>query len=215
MSELVPVAFDLETSGFDEAAVVTVAGFAHQLTNKLILNTGGRRADASHLENDLTDCSKTHLELVVVEDERALLEGIGDFVHERLDGDAHYLTAYNGERWRGGFDLPFLRTACHRNDVRWPFGDIAYADTMDAIERFDTGDSSDLVGVYDRLIGEETCDPFDDSEAAVTAFENGEWLPLLKHNLADIERTRDLANLASRFVPSSDFSMKNLQPPQR
>jgi hypothetical protein len=40
-------------------------------------------------------------------------------------------------------------------------------------------------------------------------------LPLLQHNLADIERNRELVTLASRFVPQSDFQMKNLAPPQR
>jgi hypothetical protein len=72
----------------------------------------------------------------------------------------------------------------------------------------------DLVGVYDALIGEETCDPFEDSAAAVDAFESGDWLPLLEHNLADIQRTRELADLAVRFVARSDFKMKNLAPPQ-
>jgi hypothetical protein len=47
----------------------------------------------------------------------------------------------------------------------------------------------------------------------VDAFEAAEWLPLLKHNLADIQRTRELAQLADRYVPRSDFGMKNLQPP--
>jgi len=57
------------------------------------------------------------------------------------------------------------------------------------------------------LLTDETCDPFDDSEEAVTAFEAAEWLPLLKHNLADIQRTRELAQLADRFVLQSDFGM--------
>jgi hypothetical protein len=55
---------------------------------------------------------------------------------------------------------------------------------------------------------------FEDSAAAVTVFKDGEWLSLLKHNLADIQRTRELADLASRFIPKPDFSMKNLAPPQ-
>jgi hypothetical protein len=85
---------------------------------------------------------------------------------------------------------------------------------MEAIQRFDTGDTSDLVGVYDRLIGDESCDLFDESGQAVDAWEQREWLPLLKHNLADIERNRELAVLAGEYVPKSDFSMKNLAPPQ-
>ena len=84
---------------------------------------------------------------------------------------------------------------------------------MQIVDRFDTNDQSDLVGVYDALIGEDTCDPFGDSATVVDAFESGDWLPLLKHNLADIQRTRELAELAGGFVPKSDFSMKNLAPP--
>lgn len=68
----------------------------------------------------------------------------------------------------------------------WPFGDLAYADMMELVDRFDTQDQRDLVGVYDYLLGNETCDPFK-SGAAVEAFEAAEWLPLLEHNLADIQ----------------------------
>ena len=141
------------------------------------------------------------------------MEGLAAFADDRIDGDRHYLTAYNGERWRGGFDLPFLRSACVRRDVEWPFPDIAYADTMDMVEGFDTGDVSDLVGVYEVLIDDEDCDPFNDSASGVATHEDGNWVPLLLHNLADIERTRELAVLSGRYIPKSDFNMKNLSPP--
>lgn len=215
MGSLDPVAFDIETSGLDESAVVTVAGFAHDLGCWLVLNADGRDADEGALESALEECAGRPATLTVREDERELLRAVGGFAADRLDGDRHYLTAYNGERWSGGFDLPFLRSACLRTDVRWPFGDLPYADTMDAVERFDTNDRRDLVGVYDALVGADTPDPFDDSEEAVAAFENGDWRPLLKHNLADVERTLELARLAGRFVARSDFSMKNLAPPRR
>ena len=142
-----------------------------------------------------------------------LTEAVAAFVTQRLNGDRHYLTAFNGETWSGGFDLPFCRTRYLRHGMEWPFGDVAYADMMQIVDRFDTNDTNDLVGVYDILVGEETCDPFEDSVEAVDAFEAGDWLPLLKHNLADIQRTRELADLAGRFIPKSDFSMKNLAPP--
>jgi hypothetical protein len=54
-----------------------------------------------------------------------------------------------------------------------------------------------------------------DSGRAVDVFEDGDWLPLLKHNLADIQRTRELADLTGRFVPQSDFLMKNLAHPSQ
>jgi len=85
---------------------------------------------------------------------------------------------------------------------------------MEVMDRFDTDDRSDLVGVYDYLIGHDSCDPFEESGEAVKAFETGDWEALLLHNLADIQRTRELAVLAGQYVPKSDFRMKNLAPPE-
>lgn len=214
MTGLSPIAFDIETSGLDRDAIITVAGFRNDIGSWLVLNTAGRAVDSDRLEHELTSCTDTPVKLRIVHNEKTLLAAVSDYADQHL-GDGTYLTAYNGETWNGGFDLPFLRSACHRHSVAWPFDDVAYADTMEAIQRFDTGDIGDLVGVYDRLIGDESCDPFDKSDTAVDAWEQGNWLPLLKHNLADIERTRELAVLAGEYVPKSDFSMKNLAPPQR
>jgi uncharacterized protein YprB with RNaseH-like and TPR domain len=216
MSHLDPVAFDIETSGLGEDAELTVAGFAHNLGQSLVINVAGSDAvNRKELVTALDEDSAKTVQLDVVDDERALLEYVATFASEQLDGDRHYLTAFNGETWSGGFDLPFCRTRFHRHGMDWPFGDLAYADMMQIVDRFETGDHADLVGVYDTLIGEDTCDPFDDSSQAVDAFENEDWLALLRHNLADIQRTRQLARLAGRFVPQSDFGMKNLQPPRQ
>lgn len=213
MPDLTPVAFDIETSGLEPASVITVAGFTLELGSWLALNTSGRDADKEHLISRLEEESGSNVQLAICESEEALLRRLGSFADERLNGDRHYLTAYNGDVWRGGFDLPFVRTACARQDIAWPFPDLAYADTMDMMKRFYTGDTNDLVGTYDHLIGKPNCDPFEDSGSAVVAFEEGDWLPLLLHNLADIERTRELALLAGRYIPKSDFRMKNLYPP--
>lgn len=216
MSDLDPIAFDIETDGFGDGAVITVAGFAHDLGASLVCNLDGRNApEHTPLVTTLDQHYSGTVQVDFVDDERALLEAVATFATHQLDGDRHYLTAFNGETWSGGFDLPFCRTRFLQHEMDWPFGDVAYADMMQIVDRFDTNDQSDLVGVYDALIGAETCDPFADSAAAVDAFEDGEWLPLLKHNLADIQRTRELADLAGRFVPKSDFSMKNLQPPRQ
>lgn len=215
MGNLEPIAFDIETSGLDRSSEITVAGFAFDLGEYLILNTNERSANQKSLVKALDEDSDGAVQLQVVQSEKGLLEEMAAFTSDHLDGDRHYVTAFNGETWNGGFDLPFCRTRCHRHDIDWFFGDIAYADMMQVVDRFDTDDHADLVGVYNSLIGDQTCDPFTDSGEAVTAFEEGNWLPLLQHNLADIQRTRELALLAGRFVPRSDFKMKNLQPPQR
>jgi|APHM01.1.fsa_nt_gi hypothetical protein len=216
MGNLDPVSFDIETSRLDEDAVITVVGFAHTLGESLILNVGGSdEYDRQTLVTTLDTHSAGTVQLDIVESEAALLEAVASFARNQLDGDKHYLTAFNGETWNGGFDLPFCRTRFLNHDMGWPFGDIAYADMMQMVDRFDTNDQRDLVGVYEELIGEESCDPFDDSGMAVDAFENEDSLPLLKHNLADIQRTRELAELAGRFVARSDFKIKNLQPPRQ
>jgi len=213
MSTLSPVAFDIETSGLDDDAVITVAGFRDQQGDWLILNTEGRSADGEAIVDAIHPSVDCPVVVRAVDTERALLETLTEYVDQRL-GSGSYLTAYNGETWNDGFDLPFVRSACLRNDIAWPFGDVPYADMMEALQRFDTGDVHDLAGIYDRLVGGEHCDPFVESGAAVSAWTAGEWVPLLKHNLADIERTRELAVLAGQYVPKSDFSMKNLTPPQ-
>lgn len=74
---------------------------------------------------------------------------------------------------------------------------------------FNTNGRSDLAGVYEAMVDHETCDPFENSEDATVAFENAAWLPLLKHNLADIQCTRGLAQLAGSLVPKSDCSMES------
>jgi len=213
MGDLDPIAFDIETSGLNDSAVITVAGFASTLGEIIVLNTDGREANGTALEQALSEYSANGVDVLVTADETELLAAVDQIATDRLDADRHYLTAYNGETWNGGFDLPFLRTACISHDLDWPFPNMAYADVFEFVDRFDTNDQNDLCGVYDELIGTPSCDPFDDSGSAVDAFENAEWEPLLLHNLADIQRTLELALLAERYVPRSDFQMKNLSPP--
>jgi len=214
MGNLAPIAFDIETDGLGPNAIITVAGLALELGEVVILNTGGRAVSPSRLERQMNEHSAGRADLRVCENEEALLTVLAEVCDEQIRSDGHYLTAFNGEMWNGGFDLPFVRTACVAHDVRWPFPDMAYADMLDVVKRFDTGETRDLVGVYEKLIGEESCDTFEESEQAVDAFENGDWESLLLHNLADIQRTRELAVLASEYVPKSDFRMKNLAPPK-
>lgn len=213
MSNLAPLAFDLETSGFDPQATLTVVGICSDVGAWQALNTAGRPADNTALAHGLTDSADRSVEVVVCQNEATLLDALHGFLTDRIDPQRHFICAYNGETWRGGFDLPFLRTACVHHDVDWPFAEFAYADVMAMVDRFNTGDAADLAGVYDALIGRDHGDPFDDSEAAVAAHEHGDWTTLLRHNLADVTRTLELAILAGRFVPKSDFKMKNLTPP--
>jgi uncharacterized protein YprB with RNaseH-like and TPR domain len=212
MGDLTPIAFDIETSGLGPDAIVTVAGFAHEPGVSVILNTDGRTAYADKLTERLTDRLTTPVSLEVCSDEQALLTSLAD-ITDRIDSDRNYLCAYNGETWNGGFDLPFLRSRCLTHECLWPFTGFPYVDILSVIDRFDTNDVSDLDSVYETLVGASACDPFDASDEAVTAFETEDWLPLLLHNIADIQRTRELSLAAEQYVPVSDFGMKNLEPP--
>jgi uncharacterized protein YprB with RNaseH-like and TPR domain len=156
-SQLSPIAFDIETSGFDDDAVITVAGFSHKLGESLVLNTAGQdNIDRKRLIGTLDEHSSETVQLDIVADERGLLNTIASFVTKQIDGDRHYLTSFNVEMWNGGFDLPFCRTRFLQHDMSWPFGDLAYADMMQIVDRFDTKGHSDLVGVYDALLTDET-----------------------------------------------------------
>lgn len=213
MSGLSPIAFDIETTGLGPAARVTVAGFATGEEAWLVLNTDGDRPDGDSLQSSLESRADQSVNVVTELDEAGLLQTLRQFTNDHVDTNHHYLCAYNGERWRDGFDLPFLRTVCARHDFDWPFDDVAYADVRSMVERFNTGEATDLESVYAELLGGCCQDPFDESEAAIDAYWNADWLPLLRHNLADLVRTLELAALADRYVPKSDFNMKNLGPP--
>ncbi len=97
MGNLDPVAFDIETSGLGEDAVITVAGIAHELGEVVILNTASREASGSRLEQTLVQESVGCIEVIVTESEEALLEVLTTIARNRLNDDTRYLTAYNGE----------------------------------------------------------------------------------------------------------------------
>ena len=221
-SQLTPVAVDIETTGFAVDDVVTAVGFALPMGCRLFLNVAGRDADGDALECRLESTFDLPIRLSVHDDERTLFESVCRYAGAHLADRDYLLTAYNGDRFRSGFDLPFVRTRLAKHDVDWPFVDLPYADLLPIFQaRFNTvvdGDAvGDLVGVYDVLVGGylSDLDPFDDSAAAVTAFENGAFEALLAHNVADILRTDALAGLAERYCGKSEFSLKSLTPAMR
>jgi hypothetical protein len=151
--------------------------------------------------------------------EAALLEAVGEFVAERVLGRDVLLVAFNGETWRGGFDLPFLRTRYAAHDMVWPFRGVPYADLLPLVRDLfnttvDGEDTADLETAYDVLCDGtgSAIDPFEDSAAAVTAFEDRDLEALVLHNVADVVRTGALGRLAQRYCSKSDFSLKSLTP---
>ncbi len=213
MTKLATVAFDIETTGFETDDQLTVAGFNSDIGSRVFLNTDGTSCQ-SDLEERLENQKATLVTLSAHESERDLLEAVKAFATSKLASQDSKLVAYNGERWRGGFDLPFLRTRLCHHGIDWPFEDLPYVDAMDVFQnRFNTTEDT-LTGVYGELIGNglNELDPFSDSAKAVEAWNQGDFEPLVLHNIADIRRTRALMDLAERYCSKSDFSMKSLDP---
>jgi uncharacterized protein YprB with RNaseH-like and TPR domain len=213
MTELSTVAFDIETTGFETRDQLTVVGFDSAVASRVFLNTDGT-TPSSTLTDQLNEKLQTAVQLTSHDSERELLTELTTFVTSTLTQRNAKLVAYNGERWNGGFDLPFLRTRLCTHGLEWPFGTLPYVDVMDVFEkRFNTSENT-LNGVYGELIGAgmNELDPFADSSEAVTAWEEGTFEPLITHNVADIRRTRALMDLAERYCSKSDFSMKSLDP---
>jgi uncharacterized protein YprB with RNaseH-like and TPR domain len=212
MTELTTIAFDIETTGFQADDELTVVGFDSAVSSRVFLHTG--TTSEAGLADRLNDALQTPVQLSLHDSEQELLNELATFVTSTLTQRDAKLVAYNGERWNGGFDLPFLRTRLCTHGLEWPFGTLPYVDVMGVFEtRFNTSEDT-LSGVYEELIGSELndLDPFTDSSEAVTAWKDGAYEPLITHNVADIRRTRALMELAERYCSKSDFSMKSLEP---
>jgi uncharacterized protein YprB with RNaseH-like and TPR domain len=210
------VAFDIETTGFDIDDEVTVVGFVMPMGVRVFVQTAGRTA--GDVEASVTAQVATLVNVSTHPDETALLAAVADFVTDRLEDAEKLLIAFNGEVWSGGFDLPFLRSRYAAHEMPWPF-DMAYADVLPVIsDRFNTTvdgeEQRDLAAVY-ALLGDGSysdIDPFDDSAAAVTAFEEGRFAELVRHNVADVLRTQALGALTERYCSKAEFDVKSLTP---
>jgi uncharacterized protein YprB with RNaseH-like and TPR domain len=209
------IAFDIETTGFATTDQLTVAGFDAAIGSRVFLNTdGGACPPGSGVERRVNEELPTPVTLSVHDDEVALLEAIIAFVETTIAHRDVKLVAYNGERWNGGFDLPFLRTRLSHHDLDWPCAGLPYIDVMEVVSaRFNTTENS-LTGAYEELVaaGHGTVDPFADSADAVEAWRAGDYRAVVLHNVADVRRTRALMHVAERYCSKSDFSMKSLDP---
>lgn len=208
---------DIETTGFDADSEVTVIGFAIPMGVRVMVQTGGR--SAAGVEQAVEAATDTLINVTLHPTERALVDGVEEFVHQRLRDADVLLVTFNGERWDGGFDLPFLRTRYARLNADWPFEDVPFSDIMPLVkDRFNTildGDGADdLVSAYDLLSDGEysQLDPFADSQEAVAAFEEGRFSELVLHNVSDVLRTRALGQIAERYLSKSEFRVKSLTP---
>jgi len=187
MNNKSPVAWDIETTGFGATDQVTVSGFWYPAGHaELVLNTNsdpdrsqapgsyidGRDAssDVDLAEQRLEDLSGVPVNIRAVRDEESLLETLEKTIFERFDRERNCLVAFNAESWKGGFDLPFLRTRCIAHDKDWVFDGIRFTDLWDPIKKRInttwTAYEADLTmnslgGAYDLLLDEVPAETFD------------------------------------------------------
>lgn len=235
------IAWDLETTGLAWTDEITVSGIwlpGDTGTADLVLNTGGAEVETDRFESRLTACSGATVNVTAAPDETDLLETMRQLLFRGFDREYCRLTAYNGDSWKGGFDLPFVRTQCLKRGVDWVFDGIEFCDLWEPItKRLNTTVAypggtdavNSLAGAHEILFGQETTavvaqdvdddhpwyhdrryDPFTESVHAVEYYNRGDFLPVLKHNLADIHRTWELGELVRTVVPPDDIDTKKL-----
>ena len=105
------VSFDIETTGFGVDDEVTTVGFAVPMGVRVFIQTGD--LDADNVEMRVDDRVPVHAQVTTHTTERALFEAVGSFTTDRLQNDDVLLVAFNGERWKGGFDLRSFGRAWH------------------------------------------------------------------------------------------------------
>lgn len=216
MGTLQTVAFDIETTGLGVEDEITAVGFALPLGCRVFVRGD---TDANRVRDGVSLEIDTHVSASTHTNEESLLRAVEGFASNRINGEDVLLVAYNGEKWNGGFDLPFLRTRLASSDIMWPFRDVPYTDLLPIVKKMfnttrDGEDYNDLVSAYRTLVGDglNDTDPFVDSSEAVKAYEAGRTGELVQHNIADVLRTRAIAQVAEQYCSKSDFRLKSLTP---
>lgn len=60
--------------------------------------------------------------------ELVLIANSDEELFDWFDKEYNRLVAYNADSWKGGFDLPFVRTRCIQRGVEWMFDGVTFAD---------------------------------------------------------------------------------------
>lgn len=89
--------------------------------------------DHTHLAQKLAAISDLDVNLTCVETLSEFVEELGKYA-DTLD-DRDILTYYNGDTYRGGFDLPLLRRIAWLTDTDYPYSGLMYTDAKDPIDR--------------------------------------------------------------------------------
>jgi hypothetical protein len=129
-SEFTLVAGDIETTGFYDDDVITSFTLAHEGEYVAWTNVDGVSGVEDSVQAAVDGSTDLSVEVRAVSDEAALLAGVRGYVTETLDSEDTIFVFYNGERWNGGFDLRFIRSACLRTGAVFPFAGYAFLDLL-------------------------------------------------------------------------------------
>lgn len=125
-SRVVP--FDIETTGFEiNSKLTTITTYLDGTYFIYINNEFEDIDDVDSLESTL-DRSVDDTNIKICEGEQNVLEEFSSDIEDITETYDYYLVAYNGERWRGGFDLSFLRTVAQRHGMDNLFSGRYYID---------------------------------------------------------------------------------------
>lgn len=273
------IPFDIETTGFKATDEITTFCLQHDDTYHTWVHSPSGIADVDDLTVDVENTSNLDVELYECPDEESLLKWVDAYLSDNVDESNSVIVAYNGEKWKGGFDLPFVRTRCVMHGMDFLLKGYEYTDPLEIfggrekarfnttipsilganksplqsfcdyidvdsdgtkaelkerLEQADyepadvqawaeehnngdvpTRDVGDLVGVHDLLVKPslddwEDYDPFDDSALAVKCFEEQNYLDLILHNLADVEKTTHVTDVMLAHAPKYEFRPKTL-----
>lgn len=123
------VPFDIETTGFFDTDIITTLTLAHNGTYAAWLNTDGRDVP-DDLDDRVQAKSGQDVEIRLCDDDGELLSAVRRYICSHLDREDTIFVAYNGELWKGGFDIRFIRSVCLRTGEPFPFTGYAYTDLM-------------------------------------------------------------------------------------
>lgn len=191
------IAFDIETSGLDVDSEVTVVGFKPDNDRCLFLVNGGFF--------DTVEDTDIEADVLVFENEYELIEKGLVTVLGKVNGKEQRLYGYNAKTWKGGFDIPFLRTRFIEHGLDWAFNGKYYFDVYPEVrDKFNTtvdgSDNNTLDSAHDILCKSDVNDPFDSSEEATSESCSN----VLKHCHTDIVRTEELFNLALEYTSARE-----------
>lgn len=129
-------AFDIETEGTRATNKMTTLTLEDDGEFVVFARApDGEPANPPSLEDRVEMKTGESIALVPCESQAEILTECRTYIEDNFSLERDILTAYNGETYRGGFDLKFLRTVAIREGIpeQFPFTNYPFTDVYDVI----------------------------------------------------------------------------------